>query len=94
MDKLYKGGITPKVLMHVLQPSVIVDWIESRVGTAALQPEPEECHSLLKHSRLVHVLPDPQVFPLALVKLSITPEIRGLEEIMESGYPFVSICCP
>ncbi|OFN63136.1 LysR family transcriptional regulator [Eikenella sp. HMSC061C02] len=93
MDQLHKSGTTPQVIMHVSQPSVIVDWIESGIEAAALLPESEVCPSQLRNSVLVRVSPDPQVFFPALVKLTTTPEIRGLEEVMANGYPFVAPKC-
>ena len=93
MDQLLKSGTTPQVIMHVSQPSVIVDWIESGIEAAALLPESEVCPSQLHNSVLVRVSPDPQVFFPALVKLTTTPEIRGLEEVMANGYPFVAPKC-
>ncbi len=94
MDQLRKSGTVPKVLMGVSQPSVIVDWIESGIEAAALLPESEVCPSQLHNSMLVRVLPNPQVFFPALVKLTTTPEIRGLADIMADGYPFVAPRCP
>ncbi len=70
-----------------------MDWIESGIEAAALLPESEVCPSQLHNSVLVRVSPDLQVFFPALVKLTTTPEIRGLEEVMANGYPFVAPKC-
>lgn len=61
-DKMRKSGVVPNILMHVSQPNVIVDWIESGVEAAALLPASEVRPEDLQHSCVVRVMPDPQVF--------------------------------
>ncbi|PVZ82493.1 LysR family transcriptional regulator [Serratia sp. S1B] len=88
LDLFHKGGVTPNVMMHITQPGVILDWLESGLEAATLLPSSEVDASKLPHCQVLDVFPQPQVFFPALVKTPSTPHIAELLAIVEPGYPF------
>lgn len=88
IDLFRKAGGNPKVIMHITQPGVILEWLESGLAAATLLPSSEVDATKLTHCHVVEVFPSPQVFYPALVKV---PAMNWLPEIMEiiaQGYPF------
>ncbi|WP_431223854.1 LysR family transcriptional regulator [Serratia sp. L9] len=88
LDLFRKGGANPDVIMHITQPGVILDWIESGLEAATLLPSSEVDASKLPHCYVLEVFPQPQVFFPALVKTPATPYITELLAVVEQGYPF------
>ncbi|MFE8101982.1 LysR family transcriptional regulator [Brenneria goodwinii] len=88
LDLFRKGGVNPNVLMHITQPGVILDWLESGLEAATLLPSSEVDSSKLQHCHVLNVFPSPLVFFPALVKTPATPYMTELLEIVERGYPF------
>lgn len=88
IDLFRKAGGNPKVIMHITQPGVILEWLESGLAAATLLPSSEVDATKLSHCHVIEVFPSPQVFYPALVKV---PAMNWLPEIMEiiaQGYPF------
>lgn len=88
LDHFRKGGVDPEVMMHVTQPGVILDWLESGLEAATLLPSSEVDRERLQHCHVIDVFPSPQVFFPAMVKMSATPYMQELMEIIQDGYPF------
>ncbi|HGM5491759.1 TPA: LysR family transcriptional regulator [Serratia fonticola] len=88
LDLFRKGGANPNVIMHITQPGVILDWLESGLEAATLLPSSEVDASKLPNCYVLQVFPLPQVFFPALVKTPATPYIPELLALVEQGYPF------
>lgn len=87
MDLFRKAGANPKVIMHISQPGVILEWLESGLEAATLLPSSEVDASQLSQCYVVEVFPSPQIFYPALVKLPATPWVPEIMEIIADGYP-------
>ncbi|OSN10271.1 LysR family transcriptional regulator [Lonsdalea iberica] len=87
LDHFRKGGVDPDVIMHVTQPGVIMDLLESGLEAATLLPSSEVDGDRLQHCHIIDVFPSPQVFFPAMVKMSATPYMQELLEIIQDGYP-------
>lgn len=87
MDLFRKAGANPRVIMHITQPGVILEWLESGLEAAALLPLSEVDAGKLSHCYVVDVFPSPQVFYPALVKLPSTPWLPEIMDIIANGYP-------
>lgn len=88
IDLFRKSGVDPKVIMHITQPGVILDWLESGLAAATLLPSSEVCAETLKQCYVVDVFPSPQIFYPAMVKM---PGVNWCSQVMElvaEGYPF------
>ncbi|MGK3225447.1 LysR family transcriptional regulator [Enterobacter soli] len=90
IDLFRKAGVNPKVIMHITQPGVILDWLESGLQAATLLPSSEVDASKLSHCYVVDVFPSPQIFYPALVKLPAMPYMPEMMEIIAHGYPFAA----
>ncbi|POT56646.1 LysR family transcriptional regulator [Citrobacter amalonaticus] len=88
MDLFRKAGANPKVIMHITQPGVILEWLESGLEAATLLPSSEVDPDKLSQCYVVDVFPSPQIFYPALVKLPATPWLPEIMEIISRGYPF------
>ncbi|CAI8793347.1 hypothetical protein EMIT091MI3_10380 [Kosakonia quasisacchari] len=86
-DRFRKAGGNPKVIMHITQPGVILEWLESGLAAATLLPSSEVDARKLSHCHVVDVFPSPQVFYPALVKMPSTPYLPEIMEIVAQGYP-------
>ncbi|STW10516.1 LysR family transcriptional regulator YnfL [Klebsiella pneumoniae subsp. rhinoscleromatis] len=75
MDLFRKSGVSAKVIMHITQPGVILDWLEDGLEAATLLPSSEVNAEKLPHCYVVDVFPSPQIFYPALVKLPSMPWI-------------------
>ncbi|WP_373699565.1 LysR family transcriptional regulator substrate-binding protein [Neisseria dentiae] len=84
-DKLRKNGVNPNVIMHISQPNVILDWLESGVEAASLLPESEVRAEKLAHCRIIRLLPEVLIFFPTLVKLAATPEVGEILAVLEEG---------
>lgn len=69
-DQIRKLGIHPNVLMHVSQPQMVIDLIESGMQAATLLPESEVNTMHLHQSRFVALDTQIAVFQPAVVQLS------------------------
>jgi LysR family transcriptional regulator, salicylic acid-responsive activator of bsdBCD len=88
IDLFRKSGVHPRVIMHITQPGVILDWLESGLEAATLLPSSEVDAAKLANCHVVDVFPSPQIFYPALVKMPAmrwAPQIMGL---IAEGYPF------
>lgn len=88
LDLFRKGGVDPKVIMHITQPGVILEWLEMGLEAATLLPESEVNPALLSHSHVLDIFPSPMVFFPAMVKTATTSYITELTDIVAEGYPF------
>ena len=88
MELFRKSGINAKVIMHITQPGVILDWLESGLQAATLLPSSEVEADKLSQCYVVDVFPSPQIFYPALVKLPSMPYLPALMDIITHGYPF------
>lgn len=88
IDLFRKAGVTPNVIMHITQPGVILDWLESGLAAATLLPSSEVDASKLTHCYVVDVFPSPQIFYPALVKTPATSYLPEIMAIIAQGYPF------
>jgi hypothetical protein len=62
IDLFRKAGVNPNVIMHITQPGMILDWLESGLAAATLLPSSEVDATRLPHCHVVDVFPSPQVF--------------------------------
>lgn len=88
IDLFRKAGVNPNVIMHITQPGVILDWLESGLEAATLLPSSEVCVEKLSECYVVEVFPSPQIFYPAMVKMPAVnwcPQVMGL---VAKGYPF------
>ncbi|MEI6957405.1 LysR family transcriptional regulator, partial [Klebsiella pneumoniae] len=90
MDLFRKSGVSAKVIMHITQPGVILDWLEDGLEAATLLPSSEVNAEKLPHCYVVDVFPSPQIFYPALVKLPSMPYLPALMDIIAGGYPFTA----
>lgn len=88
MDLFRKSGVSAKVIMHITQPGVILDWLEGGLEAATLLPSSEVNAEKLPHCYVVDVFPSPQIFYPALVKLPSMSYLPALMDIIAGGYPF------
>ncbi|ELU4644626.1 LysR family transcriptional regulator [Escherichia coli O66:H5] len=87
LDLFRKTGVTPEVLMHISQPGMIIDWLESGLAAATLLPSSEVDATCLRHCHVVDIFPSPQLFYPAMVKMPATNWIPEVMEIIAAGYP-------
>ncbi|NDJ56270.1 LysR family transcriptional regulator [Enterobacteriaceae bacterium 4M9] len=90
LDQFRKGGVSPQVIMHITQPGVILDWLESGLAGATLLPSSEVDATKLHNCHVLEVFPSPQVFFPAIVKTPGMSCIQELMDILEEGFPFAS----
>ena len=88
IDLFRKAGVNPKVIMHITQPGVILDWLESGLAAATLLPSSEVCAEKLKNCYVVDVFPSPQIFYPAMVKIPAVNWCPQVMELVAEGYPF------
>ncbi len=88
LDHFRKGGIYPQVMMHITQPTIILDWLESGLQAATLLPSSEVDSSKLRHCHVLEVFPSPLVFFPSMVKMPVTPYMKEVMELIQHGYPF------
>ena len=88
MELFRKSGVNAKVIMHITQPGVILDWLASGLQAATLLPSSEVDADKLNQCYVVDVFPSPQIFYPALVKLPSMPYLPALMDIITHGYPF------
>jgi len=88
LDHFRKTGIQPNVIMHISQPGVILDWLESGLEAVALLPASEVDAAKLTQCHVVDIFPSPQIFFPAVVKMAATSYMTELMDVVESGYPF------
>ena len=89
MNQLRKSGVQPDVLMYISQPELILNWLERGLQAAALLPSSEIPVEQLVHCRCLDILPCQQVFYPSIVKLTATPPLHELMNLIEPGYPFI-----
>lgn len=87
IDLFRKSGVNPQVIMHITQPGVILEWLESGLAAATLLPSSEVDAAKLDHCHVAEVFPSPQVFYPALVKMPAMPYLTEIMEIIAQGYP-------
>ncbi|ANI81396.1 LysR family transcriptional regulator [Kosakonia oryzae] len=87
IDLFRKAGGNPRVIMHITQPGVILEWLESGLAAATLLPSSEVDAAKLINCHVVDVFPSPQVFYPALVKMPAMPYLPEMMEIIAQGYP-------
>jgi DNA-binding transcriptional LysR family regulator len=88
LDHFRKGGVEPNAIMHISQPGVIIDWLESGLEAVALLPECEVNALKLEHCHVVDLFSSPQIFFPAVVKMAAASYMKELMDIVETGYPF------
>jgi len=88
MDVFRKAGVHPKVIMHITQPGVILDVLESGLAAATLLPSSEVDPARLTQCHVVELFPSPQIFYPALVKTPATNWVPEVMELVAEGYPF------
>ncbi len=88
LDNFRKGGVNPNVIMHIAQPGVILDWLESGLEAATLLPQSEVSVHKIKNCLVLDVFPSPQVFFPAMVKTTGVPWLQEFMDIVSQGYPF------
>lgn len=88
LELFRNGGVMPKIIMHITQPRAILDWLEAGFEAATLLPASEVNPAQLPHCHVLDIFPAPQLFFPAMVKMTVTPYIPELMEIISEGYPF------
>lgn len=88
IDLFRKAGVNPNVVMHITQPGVILDWLESGLEAATLLPSSEVCVEKLSECYVVEVFPSPQIFYPAMVKMPAVNWCPQVMELVAQGYPF------
>ncbi|ROP61764.1 DNA-binding transcriptional LysR family regulator [Enterobacter sp. BIGb0383] len=84
IDLLSEHGKYPNIIMHITQPKAIIDCLESGLEAASLLPASEVEAYHLQQCHVVELTPSPKLFFPAIVKMSTTPEISELTEILNS----------
>ncbi|XTZ39139.1 LysR substrate-binding domain-containing protein [Salmonella enterica] len=87
IDLFRKAGGNPQVIMHITQPGVILEWLESGLAAATLLPSSEVDATKLLNCHVVDVFPSPQVFYPALVKMPAMSFLPEIMQIIAQGYP-------
>ncbi len=87
-DHMRKGGVEPHVAMHISQPGLLLEWLESGLQGVALLPESEIKPDKLHQSKAIEIFPSPQIFFPSVVKLTTASYMKELMDIVEHGYPF------
>ncbi|MGB7801557.1 LysR family transcriptional regulator [Buttiauxella sp.] len=90
LELFRNGGVMPNVIMQITQPGAILDWLEAGFEAATLLPASEVNPTQLTRCHVVEIFPAPQIFFPAMVKMTVTPYIPELMEILSEGYPFQS----
>ncbi|MEO3990561.1 LysR family transcriptional regulator [Pseudocitrobacter cyperus] len=88
IDLFRKAGVNPNVIMHITQPGMILDWLESGLAAATLLPSSEVNAARLPNCHVVDVFPSPQIFYPALVKMPAANWVPEVMELVAEGYPF------
>ncbi|MBA4707723.1 LysR family transcriptional regulator [Aquitalea aquatica] len=89
-DHMRKGGVEPHIAMHVSQPGLLLEWLESGLQGAALLPSSEIKTEKLHHAKAMEIFPAPQIFFPSIVKLTTTSHMKELMDLVEQGYPFLN----
>ena len=82
LDHLRKAGIHPNVKMHVSDPSLAVQMLESGTKAAAFLPASEAVASPARRYVQVDIFPNPLVFHPAAVRLSTNTDMPEAMEII------------
>ncbi|MFV0261489.1 MAG: LysR substrate-binding domain-containing protein [Kluyvera sp.] len=90
IDLFRKAGVNPKVIMHITQPGVILDWLESGLAAATLLPSSEVCADKLSECYVVDVFPSPQIFYPAMVKIPAVNWCPQVMALVAEGFPFAN----
>lgn len=87
-DRFRKCGVQANIVMHISQPGVILDWLDSGLEAASLLPASEVKSQSLANCRVVDVSPSLQVFYPSVVKLSSSLHMKEVMDVVGKGYPF------
>lgn len=91
LELFRNAGVMPNVIMHITQPGAILDWLEAGFEAATLLPASEVDPGQLTHCHVIDIFPAPQIFFPAMVKMTVTPYIPELMEIISKGNPFPNV---
>ena len=84
IDLLSENGTYPNIIMHITQPKAIIDCLESGLEAASLLPASEVDATRLDQCHVVPLTSSPALFFPAIVKMSTTPDINELTEIIST----------
>jgi DNA-binding transcriptional LysR family regulator len=84
LDQIRKEGIQPNILMHVSQPRLQLDMLESGIAGAALLPISEVNAYHLRHCQVLQIQPSLAIFTPAIVTRSTGADIQELEQVIHS----------
>lgn len=82
LDHLRKAGVHPDVKMHVSDPSIAIDMLESGIEAVVFVPASEVIPSRSNAFLAVDVLPNPLVFSPAAARLSTSAALPEVQEII------------
>jgi len=88
LDHFRKSGVQPNPIMHISQPGVILEWLESGLEAVGLLPASEVDAEKILQCHVVELFSAPQIFFPAVVKMASASYMTELMEIVETGYPF------
>ncbi len=83
-DQIRKLGIHPNILMHVSQPQMVIDLLESGLQAATLLPESEVNSQNLKRCTLISLNSQLSVFHPAIVQLSTGVIHQEIDDVVKS----------
>lgn len=88
VDLLSESGKYPNVIMHITQPKAIIDCLESGLEAVSLLPASEVDAGRLNQCCVIPLAASRMLFFPAMVKMSTTPEIKEVAQVIHDGYPF------
>lgn len=81
----------PNIIMHITHPGAILDWLDAGFEAATLLPTSEVNAAQLTHCHVIDIFPASQIFFPAMVKMTITPYIPELMELISKRNPFQNV---
>ena len=86
MDLFRKSGVSAKVIMHITQPGVILDWLEDELEAATLLPSSEVNAEKLPHCYVVDVFPH-RKYLSGSGEIAVDAVSAGADGYYRRGYP-------
>nr|WP_321238141.1 LysR family transcriptional regulator [uncultured Tolumonas sp.] len=83
IDQIRKQGIHPNVIMHVSQPRMLLQLLESGIEGAAFLPESEIIPNALSHCHVINIHPNISIFHPAIVNLSSGVALDEITEMLK-----------
>jgi len=86
IDQIRKQGIQPNVVMHVSQPRMLINMLESGIKAASFMPESEVAGISLSHCSVIKLQPNLSLFNPSIVNLSSGTALNEINAILQELY--------